>query len=110
MPDQVPGNIQRERFERLAEIARRLRERFFQSLLGQPLQVLVESETEDNDVSNLIGIAGASRVHLTRPQVNLLGTSARYAPIELPSNAGKQGELVEVTAQRLVSGRILAVR
>ncbi len=94
MPNQIPGNIQRERFERLAAIAGPLREAFFQSLLGRRLQVLLESETPD-DATNLL-------------QTNLLATSARYAPVELPPDAAKPGDLVEVTAQRIECGRIQA--
>ncbi len=96
MPDQVPGNIQRERSERLAEIARPLREAFFQSLVGRRLQVLIESKSKTSaNAGNLL-------------QGGLLGTSARYALVELPADAGKPGDLVEVTAERVVDGRIEA--
>lgn len=103
MPKQVPGNIQRERHDRLAAIARPLREKFFQSLLGRRLQVLVESETGEltgNNADDLVKLAGASRTHPTKPSTGLLGTSARYAPVRLSPDAGKLGDLVEVTAKR----------
>jgi hypothetical protein len=43
MPDQVPKAIRAERGRRMAEIEQSLRERYFRSLLGRTLRVLVES-------------------------------------------------------------------
>ena len=97
MPNQIPGDVQRQRSDRLAAVAQPLREAFFQSLLGRKLQVLIESETSD-DVGNLL----ENDLHGN----TLFGTSARYAPVQLPHDAGKPGDLVEVTAQRVVEGRI----
>ncbi|MBN2291436.1 MAG: tRNA (N(6)-L-threonylcarbamoyladenosine(37)-C(2))-methylthiotransferase MtaB [Pirellulales bacterium] len=102
MPGHVPGDVQRKRFERLAEIVKPLRERFFRSLLGRRLQVLVESEIEDEEAGGLIDITGSSRAHPTR-----IGTSARYVPVELSDMNGEPGNLVEVRAERITDGRIV---
>ena len=91
MPERVPGDVQRHRAERLAEIEKRLRAAFFQTLVGRRLQVLIESRTPD----------GPER---------LLGTSARYAPVELPLEIGKPGDLVDVTAERVAQGPVLVGR
>ena len=88
MPDRVPGQVQQRRAAELAELGERLRQRYFQSLLGHPLQVLVETPLAD------------------RPGV-LLGTSDRYAPVELPGGEELVGRLVPVTARAVERGRIL---
>ena len=90
MPGRIPADIQRRRAERLAEIEKRLRTAFFQSLVGQKVQVLIESQTPDN------------------PK-RLLATSARYAPVELPLEAGSPGDLVDIIAARVAEGPILVV-
>ena len=89
MPDHLPGNVKKRRAEQLAQIGRRLRERFLASLAGRPLQVLVERP-----------IPG-------RPGM-LAGTSARYAPVELPGSEACVGQLVHATAGSVVDGRIRA--
>jgi threonylcarbamoyladenosine tRNA methylthiotransferase MtaB len=89
MPDQVPGKVKRRRSAELAEIGRRLRERYLASLTGRTLQVLVE------------------RPSVERPEM-LGGTSARYAPVELPGSDTCVGQLVRVTAGQVVDGRVRA--
>ncbi len=84
MPDQVPRAIRAQRGQRIAEIERDLRERYFRSLLGRRLRVLVESASDPQ-----------------RQQA--VGTSCRYAPVELtePSMAGR---LVDVQAEQVIDG------
>ncbi|TVS15627.1 MAG: tRNA (N(6)-L-threonylcarbamoyladenosine(37)-C(2))-methylthiotransferase MtaB [Planctomycetaceae bacterium] len=84
MPDQVPRAIRAQRGQRIAEIERDLRERYFRSLLGRRLRVLVESTSDPQ-----------------RQQA--VGTSCRYAPVELtePSMAGR---LVDVRAEQVIDG------
>ncbi|GAF75257.1 unnamed protein product, partial [marine sediment metagenome] len=89
MPGQVPGEVQRRRAAELAELATRLRQRYFQGLVGRRLQVLVETPAAD------------------RPGW-LLGTSGRYAPVELPGGEELIGRLVPVTAAAVIDGRIQA--
>lgn len=89
MPDQVPSRVKQRRAGELAEIGRRLRERFFASLVGRDLQVLVETPA-----------AG-------RPGV-LAGTCARYALVEMAGSEDHLGQLVQVTACAVVDGRIRA--
>ena len=79
MPDRVPGQVQHRRAAELAELGQRLRQRYFESLAGRKLQVLVESPAE-----RLPGVA--------------LGTSDRYAPIELAGGTQWIGRLVDVIA------------
>ena len=88
LPDRVPGPVQQRRAAELVELGGRLRLRYFQTLLGHPLQVLVEGALPD------------------RPGV-LLGTSDRYAPVELIGPQDQVGRLVCVTARAVRRGRIL---
>jgi tRNA A37 methylthiotransferase MiaB len=87
MPDHVPGNVQHCRASRLEEIGRRLRRAYFERLAGHRLQVLVETALTD------------------RPGW-LLGTSDRYAPVELPGGPELVGQLVDVVAGPVVGDRI----
>ena len=61
MPDQVPAHVQQERSRELAAVEVELRDTYFASLHGMQLRVLVESKGENGWV----------------------GTSCRYAPVEL---------------------------
>jgi threonylcarbamoyladenosine tRNA methylthiotransferase MtaB len=89
MSDQVPARVQQQRAAELAEIGRRLRQQYFESLTGRTLQVLAETPLE-----------GYSH--------RLLGTSCRYAPVLIPGGGDLIGRLVQVTAGPVVDGRILA--
>ena len=90
MSDQVPGEVKQQRGARLSEIGRRLRRRYFESLAGHQMQVLVESTRQDRPAS-------------------LLGTSARYVPVELAGGRDLLGRLVVVTAGHVIDGRIQGI-
>jgi len=87
MPDQVPESLKRRRAAGLSALAGRLRRGYFQALVGRELQVLVERWAS--------GTPGL-----------LLGTSARYAPVELPGSQRLIGRLVPATAEAVIEGRI----
>ena len=89
MPDDVPTAEKHRRATQLIALSKILRRRFFDGLIGRKLQVLVESTAPQ------------------RPGV-LLGTSARYAPVELPGTQDQIGHLVEITAREVAQGRLLA--
>lgn len=89
MSDQVPGPIQHRRAAELAEMGQRLRQQYFSSLAGRRLQVLVEAPAD-----NLPGI--------------LLGTSDRYATVELVGGMPWIGRLIRVVAGPVVGDRIRA--
>jgi len=89
MGDQIPGKVKHRRSAELATIGERLRREYFESLQGRQLQVLVETP------------------HESHPGL-LLGTSARYAPVELPGSEDLIGQIVTVTAGKVAAGRIRA--
>ena len=66
MADQVDPQLKAERCRRLGEVEAGLRRRYFASLVGRELEVLVESPGET---------PGA-----------MIGTACRYAPVELPGD------------------------
>jgi threonylcarbamoyladenosine tRNA methylthiotransferase MtaB len=88
MSGQVAPAVKSDRVNRLAELERRLRDQYFARLLGRELEVLVESSA---------GEPG-----------RMIGTSCRYAPVELPGRERDAGRFVLATAQRVADGRIEA--
>jgi threonylcarbamoyladenosine tRNA methylthiotransferase MtaB len=87
MPDRVPPPVRQRRGAELARLGERLRQSYFESLVGRTLQVLVESPQPDEPG------------HLT-------GTSSRYAPVELSGPEELLGQFVEVTACSVINGTI----
>jgi len=90
LPDQITDPVKHERRRALAAEEISARDRYYQSLRGRPLDVLVESPLDDRP-----GYA--------------VGTSCRYAPVELPLSASLGfGQLTTVVAGPHVDGRIRA--
>ena len=94
MSDQVSPEVKQARVKQLASVEDEQRSRYFESLRGRKLQVLVE---------------GASK---ERPGF-LAGTSCRYAPVDLVTDADAEdnpiGAFIDVTAGPVRNGRIEAV-
>ncbi len=88
MSQQVAPQIKAQRARRLAQLESLLRERYFEALRGRQLEVLVESPAER-----------AGRV---------VGTSCRYAPVELSGGTGLVGQFVRVHAGNVAHGHIQA--
>ena len=89
MPDQVAPQAKAERVERLAELERQLADRYFRSLIGRELQVMIESPVAE------------------RPGY-VYGTSCRYAIVEAPAGLAPFGRFAAVKAAGVANGRILA--
>lgn len=89
MPDQVAPQAKAERVERLGELERRLADRYFRSLIGRELQVMVESPVAE------------------RPEF-IYGTSCRYAIVEAPAGLAPFGRFAAVKAAGVANGRIVA--
>ncbi|QDT68148.1 Threonylcarbamoyladenosine tRNA methylthiotransferase MtaB [Planctomycetes bacterium MalM25] len=86
MPDQIEKRVKKERIHRLAEVEAELRDAYHASLVGMRLQVLLESETE----------TGAG-----------LGSSCRYAPVEISESTGEIGGFVDITARTVQGDRLI---
>ena len=104
MPDQLSGDLKNRRVHQLAELETELRRDYFASLVGENVQVLVESERKLASLqteSTAHEISGTDRI--------LRGTTCRYAPAEWVSeNSNLQaGDLVNVTVQSSDGERLL---
>lgn len=79
-PDQIHGTIRNERMSRLEQLERELAERYYASLLGRPLEVMVEGlSTRDGWVC---------------------GTDRRYVPVELMGTSDDIGQMCYGRASR----------
>lgn len=87
LPSQLPKTVKQERSKELASIEAELRDRYFTSLEGRSLRVLVESPLEERTDRNV-------------------GTSCRYAPVEVPEYLANCGDFVDVVAGTTGDGRI----
>lgn len=91
MPAQVPPEVKSRRVEQLQSLADVLRDRYYRSLAGRTLRVLVEGRLTD------------------RPTV-AAGTACRYAQVELvceEADMPARSMLVEIVAGEVVEGRIV---
>jgi len=89
MGDQVPSSVAQCRAAELMALAEQLRRRYFASLRGRRLQVLVETPARQ------------------KPG-RLVGTSERYVPVELAGQLDQLGQLVWVTAGAMADGHVQA--
>jgi threonylcarbamoyladenosine tRNA methylthiotransferase MtaB len=88
MRDNVPGDVKAERSHRLGQLEAELRQKYFQSLVGRTERVLIEGRSEQSP----------DRV---------LGTSGRYATVELPASAGEAGDLTQAVIDDAAAGMII---
>ena len=86
LPDQLPKTVKQERGRALASVEAELRQAYFSSLEGRSLRVLVESHLDDSERN--------------------IGTSCRYAPVEVPQYLASCGEFVDVVAGKATAERI----
>jgi threonylcarbamoyladenosine tRNA methylthiotransferase MtaB len=89
MPDQVSAEVKAQRSRQLAALERELRVDYFRQLVGKPLRVLVEAPLDGS------------------PE-RLIGTSCRYAPVELEGSPSLCGTLIECTPHAADAGRLKA--
>jgi threonylcarbamoyladenosine tRNA methylthiotransferase MtaB len=88
MPDQIDKAIKSERGQAVRELEQQLRRQYFDRLVGQRLQLLVENVDEHNVAR---------------------GTSCRYAPVEATGRAFVENELVDVTVTKSTDDRVIAI-
>ncbi|MCF6278707.1 MAG: tRNA (N6-isopentenyl adenosine(37)-C2)-methylthiotransferase MiaB [Anaerolineales bacterium] len=87
MPEQLPKKLKTERIHRLKEVEAELRDQYFATLRDKNLRVLVETPLEEG---------------------RYVGTSCRYAPVELMAKPEDVGRFVDIEAGEVRDGRILA--
>lgn len=84
LPGQLAKQVKQVRGRRLAEIEQQLRDAYFDRLVGRRLRVLLESSGPDHS----------------------LGTSCRYAPVEVADAARSVGRFVDVVATTHAAGHL----
>ncbi len=89
MDDQIPKKLKQERVHRLEEVEAELRDAYFESLLGRQLQVMVETP-------------------IANTTDRYVGTSCRYAPVEVTATQEHVGSFVTAKAGVVADGRIVA--
>jgi len=92
MPQQISPEVKQRRVERLQALGDELRDRYYRSLAGRRLKVLVEGRLTD------------------RPDV-AAGTACRYAQVELECGdqpTPERSTMVEVVAGEVIDGRIVS--
>jgi threonylcarbamoyladenosine tRNA methylthiotransferase MtaB len=89
MASQVPPEVKAARVEQLTALEIEMRDRYYHSLRGRRLRVLIESPLED------------------RPG-KMLATACRYAPVEVPADVTMRKQFAEVIAGDVSHGRIVA--
>jgi threonylcarbamoyladenosine tRNA methylthiotransferase MtaB len=99
LADQVPAEVKQERVTRLERLGEQLRDRYYQTLLGRRLDVLVEGDVS-SDASPPTERAVA-------------GTACRYATVEIRAGSPevrlpRRSEMVSVIAGEVRDGRIHA--
>ncbi|MEX2112198.1 MAG: tRNA (N(6)-L-threonylcarbamoyladenosine(37)-C(2))-methylthiotransferase MtaB [Pirellulales bacterium] len=87
MTGQVTPEVKSDRVQRLRALAEQLRDRYYASLVGRQLRVLIESPMVD------------------RPG-HMVGTSCRYAPVVFRGDVSQRKQFVEVMADSMFDGRI----
>ena len=100
MPNQLSGDLKNERVHRLGQLETELRSEYFDSLVGEPVQVLVESEQSLTTIGN------------SEPSERVLrGTTCRYAPAEwVSSNPNiETGSLITAKVTRSDGKRLFVV-
>jgi threonylcarbamoyladenosine tRNA methylthiotransferase MtaB len=88
MADQVPPEVKAERVRRLTALEAELRARYFASLVGRKLRVIVEGPSP------------------ARPG-HVLGTSCRYAPVEFAGQPELRGEMLDVFVRSSAGDRLV---
>ncbi|HTN00456.1 MAG TPA: radical SAM protein, partial [Planctomycetaceae bacterium] len=90
-PDQVHGEVKNERVRRLEALERELAQRYYASLIGCDLEVLVEGLSP------------------TRPGW-VAGTDRRYVPVEFPGQPDDEGRMLRAVGQTVAREALLAER
>jgi threonylcarbamoyladenosine tRNA methylthiotransferase MtaB len=91
LPNQVSPEVKRERGQRLAELGDRLARRYYESLVGRDVQVLIERESRE------------------RPG-RVAGTACRYAPVEIPGDSATIGQIINVRGTAVTDHGLIATR
>jgi threonylcarbamoyladenosine tRNA methylthiotransferase MtaB len=106
MSGQVESRVKHQRGRELAALEAELRDAYFSRLRGMQLRVLVESPLSREALDDSPPLKGGVRGGIGGRRY--VGTSCRYAPVELPANVTRFGVFADVVAGDNMRGRIIA--
>ena len=89
MDNQIPGNIKSERGAIVKQLETELRADYYQKLVGEPLQLLVEKVSEGFDRNAAVG------------------TSCRYGQVEIDADGVNDNDLVDVVVTEARADRMI---
>ncbi|OYP28370.1 tRNA (N(6)-L-threonylcarbamoyladenosine(37)-C(2))-methylthiotransferase MtaB [Rhodopirellula sp. MGV] len=97
MPDQIPGDVKNDRVHRLGEVESELRREYYDSLVGEEVQLLVES------TRSLASFGTDGNQTVVR------GTTCRYAAAEYVTDRKdvEAGQLIRATVRSAEDDRVL---
>lgn len=102
MPDQVPKRVRSERVNRLRELETELRCKYYQQLVGQRVQLLIESSQA------LVSMPSTSA---ETAECVVRGTTCRYAPAELvmprADSSADLGSMIDVQVAKTDAEKLL---
>jgi len=119
MPDPVAKHVQMERSRELAAVEAELRERYYRSLLGRRLRVLVETALASSPTGEQ-RVAGAMNGTAAKPlevgagsavnsrRGHWLGTACRYAAVEVGASPADEGRFIDAVANDIREQRLVA--
>ncbi|RIK88605.1 MAG: tRNA (N(6)-L-threonylcarbamoyladenosine(37)-C(2))-methylthiotransferase MtaB, partial [Planctomycetota bacterium] len=110
MPGQLSRQVKHERGRQLAAVEAELREAYYASLRGKRLRVLVESplEVDRRAAGGLMPSPGGAGDGTTAARY--VGTSCRYAPVEVDCGESSVGDFIDVIAGGARDGRLQGER
>ncbi|MCD0463197.1 tRNA (N(6)-L-threonylcarbamoyladenosine(37)-C(2))-methylthiotransferase MtaB [Roseiconus lacunae] len=96
MPNQVHGDVKQDRIRRLGELEAELRREYYGSLVGEPVQLLVES------TKRMVSLQSSPNQTVVR------GTTCRYAAAEFVTDAigTEPGQLIHANVLRAEDDRL----
>lgn len=106
MPSQVSAQVRDERARELAAVETELRGEYFRQLRGQRLRVLVEGEARIEERGASMNRQPA--VSRSASTLAWVGTSCRYAPVEVRASESDVGQLIDVVAGDVCGDRLMA--
>jgi threonylcarbamoyladenosine tRNA methylthiotransferase MtaB len=115
MPHQVPKQVQQARSRELSAVEAELRDSYYRNLIGRRLRVLVETPARGSSREEPVRRPPRRQESIvTRLQPSIccrwLGTSCRYATVELDASRVDEGRFVDVVATGICGERICGRR
>jgi len=90
---EMPQQVKHARAAELAAVEKELRDQYYRNLIGRPLRVLVETQALSDNGNG--------------PDY-WVGTSCRYAAVELPATATDEGQFIDIIARFIRADRLIA--